>query len=200
MHTQWLVLQSQRSKPLSNLPPPVAPPGSQTKPFWKRRWFLVLAGILVAGGVIGALSPQDGTTTEGSTTSESNATEEVVETSAPTSTEAVVESTVTTATAAPGTTTTQVTVAPVSAAPSTQAPAASLMPLVPCGTDLQLAQDMVQGAGVFLSLSEDATGQGRMQIVDRNWVVLYSTPEPGTPIGEGDAVFYVVKDEEFQGC
>jgi hypothetical protein len=74
------------------------------------------------------------------------------------------------------------------------------MPLIPCGTDLQLAQDLVQAAGVFLSLSEDATGQGRMQVMDRNWTVLYATPDPGTPIGEGDAVFYVVKDEEFQGC
>jgi hypothetical protein len=74
------------------------------------------------------------------------------------------------------------------------------MPDIPCGTDLQLAQDLVQEAGVFLSLSEDATGQGRSQLMDRNWTVVEAEPAAGTPISEGDAVFYVVKDEEFTGC
>ena len=75
-----------------------------------------------------------------------------------------------------------------------------LMPDIPCGSDLQLAQDMVQDAGVFLSRSEDATGQDRFQIMDRNWTVVYSDPPAGTPIGEDEAVFYVVKDDEFTGC
>ena len=94
------------------------------------------------------------------------------------------------------------------AAPSTQPAAApvappveaAVMPDIPCGTDLQLAQDIVQAAGPWLSRSEDATGQDRFQVIDRNWVVVRSEPPPGTPIGEGDAVFHVVKDEEFTGC
>jgi hypothetical protein len=94
------------------------------------------------------------------------------------------------------------TVAPVTtAAPVATAPAKPvLMPAIPCGTDLQVAQDRVQEAGVFLSRSEDATGQGRNQVVDSNWTVLRHTPPAGTPIEEGDPVFYVVKDDEFSGC
>jgi hypothetical protein len=76
----------------------------------------------------------------------------------------------------------------------------AVMPEIPCGTDLQEAQDRVQAAGVFYSRSVDATGRGRLQILDRNWTVVRSSPAPGTPIGEGDPVFYVVKDEEFDGC
>jgi hypothetical protein len=30
--------------------------------------------------------------------------------------------------------------------------------------------------------------------------VVAAEPAPGTPITEGDPVFYVVKDEEFGGC
>jgi hypothetical protein len=76
----------------------------------------------------------------------------------------------------------------------------ALMPAVPCGTDLQDAQDLVQETGVFLSQSEDATGEGRMQVIDSNWTVVAQRPEPGTPIAEGDAVFLVVPDDEFEGC
>lgn len=74
------------------------------------------------------------------------------------------------------------------------------MPNVPCGMDLQTAQDLVQDAGVFFSRSEDATGRGRNQIIDRNWTVVDSTPPAGTPIEEGDPLFFVVKDSEFTGC
>lgn len=73
----------------------------------------------------------------------------------------------------------------------------ALMPDVPCGTDLQDAQDEVQAAGVFFSRSEDATGQDRNQIIDSNWTVVSQQPAPGTSISEGDPVFQVVKDEEF---
>ena len=71
------------------------------------------------------------------------------------------------------------------------------MPNVPCGTDLQEGEDT---ARVFYSTSEDATGNGRSQILDRNWTVVAQAPAPGTPIDEGDPVFQVVKDEEFSGC
>lgn len=74
-----------------------------------------------------------------------------------------------------------------------------LMPDLVC-FDLQAAQDEVQDHGVFFSRSEDASGEGRRQLWDRNWVVVDQDPAPGTPIGEGDAVFYVLKDDEPHGC
>jgi hypothetical protein len=74
-----------------------------------------------------------------------------------------------------------------------------LMPDVVC-LDLQAAQDEIQDHGVFLSRSEDATGQGRRQLWDRNWVVVAQSPAAGEPIGEGEAVLSVVKDDEPSPC
>ena len=67
-----------------------------------------------------------------------------------------------------------------------------LVPDVMC-MNLQQAQDEIQDHGVFLSESQDATGQGRMQINDSNWQVVAQSPAPGTPFGEGDALLSVVK-------
>lgn len=78
-------------------------------------------------------------------------------------------------------------------------PTAAIMPNVVC-MNLQAAQDMIQEAGVFYSRSEDATGKGRAQIVDRNWVVVAQSPAPGTLIGEGDAMLSVVKYGEPRDC
>ena len=190
---------------MSSIPPP--PPTDigtkQKKPIWKRRWFLISVGSLVGLGVIGSFISQGETDEDGMTvteTSDNSAGKSSSEEPEPTPTSVAPTTTAVATTTATETTVAAVVVPPSTATPATQADSISLMPLIPCGTDLQLAQDLVQEAGVFLSLSEDATGQGRMQIRDRNWTVLYSTPEPGTPIGEGDAVFFVVKDEEFQGC
>lgn len=99
--------------------------------------------------------------------------------------------------------TTPVVVEDTQPVPPTTAPARDLVALMPdiaCGTELQLAQDLVQEAGIFFSRSEDATGQDRSQVMDRNWTVVAAEPPAGTPIGEDEAVFYVVKDEEFSGC
>lgn len=74
-----------------------------------------------------------------------------------------------------------------------------LMPNVVC-MGLQEAQDEIQDRGVFFSRSEDATGKGRMQLWDRNWIVTRQSPRAGTPIDEGDAVLYVVKKSENHGC
>jgi hypothetical protein len=73
------------------------------------------------------------------------------------------------------------------------------MPDVVC-MDLQAAQDEIQDRGVFLSRSEDASGEGRRQIWDRNWVVVDQSPQPGEPIGERDAILYVLKDDEVDSC
>ena len=77
------------------------------------------------------------------------------------------------------------------------------MPEIKCGMDLQEAQNLVQkvtGEPLFFSRSEDATGQGRSQLVDRNWTVIRSTPPAGTPIKSRDPLFFVEKDSEFKGC
>ncbi len=74
-----------------------------------------------------------------------------------------------------------------------------LMPDVIC-MNLQEAQDEIQDHGVFLSKSEDATGEDRMQMNDSNWVVVDQTPAPGTPIEEGEAVLQVVKYDDPHPC
>jgi hypothetical protein len=66
------------------------------------------------------------------------------------------------------------------------------MPDVVC-MNLQDAQDYIQTFGVFYSRSVDATGQGRSQIIDSNWLVVDQSPPPGAPFGEGDALLSVVK-------
>lgn len=43
--------------------------------------------------------------------------------------------------------------------------------------NLQKAQDAMRSAGFFYVTVSDATGQGRQQLVDRNWVVV-SQSEP----------------------
>jgi hypothetical protein len=73
------------------------------------------------------------------------------------------------------------------------------MPAVVC-MNMQAAQDLIQDHGAFYSRSEDATGQGRMQVNDRNWIVFAQNPAPGTPVGEGDAVLSVVKLGEPNPC
>jgi beta-lactam-binding protein with PASTA domain len=73
------------------------------------------------------------------------------------------------------------------------------MPNVVC-MNLQDAQDTIQAAGVFFSRSKDATGKGRMQVLDRNWIVVAQAPAPGSLIGEGEAVLSVVKIGEPSSC
>lgn len=129
-------------------------------------------------------------------------------------TTAPAELSTTTTTAAPRSTTTALVSTTTTQAPSTTTttepppernllggddPEDRLMPDLVC-FDLQAAQDEIQDHGVFFSRSEDASGDGRRQLWDRNWVVIDQDPAPGTPIGERDAVFYVLKDDEPHGC
>ncbi|MEV5966099.1 PASTA domain-containing protein [Kribbella sp. NPDC051952] len=48
------------------------------------------------------------------------------------------------------------------------------------GMNHQLAQDTMQAAGFYFLTEEDATGQGRLLINDRNWVVVTQDPKAGT--------------------
>ena len=73
-----------------------------------------------------------------------------------------------------------------------------LMPNVLC-MNLQAAQDEIQDHGVLFSRSTDATGQGRQQLIDSNWIVVKQSPAPGTKIAEGDALLSAVKIGESTG-
>src|SRR5258708_35306255 len=84
------------------------------------------------------------------------------------------------------------------AAPAQADPSWTMPNLV--GTDLQGAQDTIQSlthGKVWFSSSTDLTGQGRAQIVDRNWTVCSSTPAPGATFTATTAIdFGVVRDTE----
>jgi hypothetical protein len=110
---------------------------------------------------------------------------------------------------APRTTPAPLTTVALPPAPATRAdpaPAAApapavvaVMPSVVC-MNLQSAQNLIQEAGVFFSRSTDATGAGRSQIVDSNWVVVGQTPLPGAPVTEGEAMLSAVKIGETASC
>ena len=113
------------------------------------------------------------------------------------------ESTVAPTTVAPTTAAPEITAAPTTAVPTTTAapaPAATaIMPDVVC-MNLQAAQNKIQENGVFFSDSFDATGEGRMQITDSNWIVVSQTPSAGSPITEGSANLGAVKEGEPNPC
>lgn len=95
-------------------------------------------------------------------------------------------------------TTTTTTTSLVPAPPGTE-PQRAIMPEVVC-MDLQQAQDTIQAAGVFFSRSFDATGAGRNQIVDRNWIVVSQDPPAGSPIDEREPNLGAVKKNEPSPC
>jgi hypothetical protein len=68
------------------------------------------------------------------------------------------------------------------------------------GTDLRGAQDAIQSltdGEVWYSSSTDLTGQGRAQVMDRNWIVCTSTPAPGATFTATTTIdFGVVRDTE----
>ncbi|UPW06468.1 PASTA domain-containing protein [Rhodococcus pyridinivorans] len=170
----------------------MAPPPEPPKPPRIRRGVVIaaaVAGLIVLMGIIGDISDGlDSPTKDDASTTPRAA--------APTTTTPYTTSAATTArTVAPETTpATRVSTTQVAAVAST-----AVMPNVVC-MDLQAAQDTIQAAGVFYSTSVDATGQGRAQVWDRNWVVVDQTPSAGASIGEGDPVLSVLKEDEFSGC
>ena len=97
-------------------------------------------------------------------------------------------------------TTTSTSTATTQPAVSTTVAAAPIviMPNVVC-MNLQAAQDEIQKYGVFFSRSTDATGMNRLQLFDRNWVVIKQTPKAGQPVTELEAVLSVVKIGESTG-
>lgn len=56
------------------------------------------------------------------------------------------------------------------------------------GEDHQLAQDTMQAAGLYNLAEEDASGQGRMLLYDRNWTVVSQSPTAGSMVSEDRTV------------
>lgn len=56
------------------------------------------------------------------------------------------------------------------------------------GKNHQDAQDEMQAAGLYSLSEEDATGQGRMLIIDRNWKVVSQDPSAGTKVDEDQTI------------
>ena len=64
------------------------------------------------------------------------------------------------------------------------------------GQDLQAAQDAAQDAGFYALDDQDASGQNRLQVMDRNWTVCSQEPKAGTHPTDTPVVLYAVKDTE----
>ena len=56
------------------------------------------------------------------------------------------------------------------------------------GQDHQLAQDTMQAAGLYNLSEEDATGNGRLLLFDRNWVVVSQDPPAGTRVSPDQTI------------
>lgn len=83
-------------------------------------------------------------------------------------------------------------------ADTTTAPAAPTTGTLPnfVGQQLQASQDGAQAAGFYSLSSTDATGAGRMQVLDRHWKVCGQTPKAGTHPLTTTVSFSTVKNEE----
>ena len=108
--------------------------------------------------------------------------------------------------AAPSTVTVRETVTSVPvvpAAPAAPAPAQSWKMPDLRGKNLQDAQDAIQlltNDQVFFSGSTDLTGQGRNQIMDRNWQVCTSTPAPGASFTAETSIDFGVVRIDTESC
>ncbi|MGI5325787.1 PASTA domain-containing protein [Actinomadura nitritigenes] len=56
------------------------------------------------------------------------------------------------------------------------------------GHNHQKAQNEMQAHGLYMLAEEDATGQGRMLLWDRNWVVVRQKPAPGTMVSPNTTI------------
>jgi len=160
------------------------PPDPGKRPFHKRPAVWAVAAALVVGVGIGNAGDE----------SEEASASAAASTSATPSPVAVAPPT----TQAPVTVTVTQTPPPAtSSAPATTPVVDFAMPDL-VGLDLQTAQNMIQGDGVFLSRSHDLLGM-RNQVLDSNWVVCTQNIPAGQQVtgdAEGLIDLGVVKREE----
>ncbi|WP_447005566.1 PASTA domain-containing protein [Saccharothrix isguenensis] len=79
---------------------------------------------------------------------------------------------------APATTEPTATEPAATTAPATEAAKTCTVPNV-VGMIHQTAQDTMQAAGLYVLREQDATGQGRVLVLDRNWTTTAQTPAAG---------------------
>lgn len=56
------------------------------------------------------------------------------------------------------------------------------------GMNHQEAQDLLQSRGLYMLQEEDATGQHRLLLWDRNWVVVRQDPKAGSRVREDETI------------
>ncbi|OUC91074.1 hypothetical protein CA984_35120 [Streptosporangium minutum] len=61
------------------------------------------------------------------------------------------------------------------------------------GMNLQEGQDTMQAAGFYALDDQDSTGQGRLQIYDRNWVITKQDPAAGRKVATDTPVTLYAK-------
>ncbi|WP_246257952.1 PASTA domain-containing protein [Amycolatopsis anabasis] len=61
------------------------------------------------------------------------------------------------------------------------------------GMNHQQAQDTLRTAGFRYLSEEDATGQGRPLLDDRNWIVVRQAPESGIPVSQSARILLRAK-------
>jgi hypothetical protein len=140
--------------------PPAAPPMPFKKPLWKKWWFWVLIVLALSGlgRIVGSADTTDTPTRTGSTTSPTASAPTVQDAPSPTA---------------------DASAQPTQAAetPATPPKEFTMPDLV--GMNLQEGQDLLQSMDSFLMDQEDASGQGRIQMVDSNWKICNQDPQPG---------------------
>ncbi|HEX2161772.1 MAG TPA: PASTA domain-containing protein [Thermoleophilaceae bacterium] len=97
----------------------------------------------------------------------------------------------------PETVTETVEAKPASAPKPKPKPAANLI-TVPdvVGENHQYAQDTMQAAGLYNLDERDATGQGRLLLWDRNWVVVSQDPPAGARVSDNATVTLSAKKDD----
>ena len=89
---------------------------------------------------------------------------------------------------------------PAAAEPATPPPPAAVQGSIEVpkvvGMDHQLAQDTMQAAGLYSLSEEDATGQGRSLLWDRNWTVVSQSPSPGSQVSEDQTIVLRSKKDD----
>ncbi len=161
------------TQPLPQVPPPPGPPGPVPKK--RRTWLIVAAvcGVLFLSVCLCGLGSALGLRGKGDSADPKPATPAASESLPPSA-------------------------RPSSAPPSVPPDAAAVPDLV--GQRLQNAQDILTAAGFKKIKSEDATGDGRLVINSKNWLVQSQSPAAGTKVAKGTTVTLKVrKPSDGQG-